>query len=232
MKKKVIGVDMHCHLIPGVDDGSDSLDESLEIIEAMRKNGIHQIYLTPHMYSSAVESKPELFQEQFEKLKRNVNEDMKLEMGSEVHIIPGVSKKDVIPLGNSGYLLVEFPSNTFPVAAEKELTELQKKDYKIILAHVERYDYLFKKKKSGLFKIIFEPTDFLKQLKNMGVLFQVNWSTIIKPSAKDKKIINMLELYYWLDFTGSDKHSLRDKRELINTNNQKYANLMNEELAL
>ncbi|MEA2066644.1 MAG: CpsB/CapC family capsule biosynthesis tyrosine phosphatase [Thermotogota bacterium] len=232
MKRNLVGVDMHCHLLPGVDDGSNSLEESVEIIKEMKENGIHKIFLTPHIHSPIIRSKPELFNERFKMLKKEIDEDMVLEMGSEVYIVPEVSKKDIIALGNSGYLLVEFPTNMFPVAAEKELSELQKRGYRIILAHIERYDYLFRRRRSGLFKVIFEPTDFLRKLKNMGVLFQVNWNTIVDPSPKEKKILNMLERYYWMDFTGSDKHAFKDNRKLINTANQKYRTFMNEELAI
>lgn len=232
MKQELIGVDMHCHLLPGVDDGSDSLEESVSIIKAMEENGIHKIYLTPHLYSTAIRSEPELFEKRFRMLEKEVDDDIVLEMGSEVHIVPGVSEKNVIPLGDSGYLLIEFPTNTFPVVAEKELLGLQRKGYKIILAHVERYDYLFKERRAGLFKVILEPTDFLIKLKNMGVLFQINWNTIVAPSVKEKKILDLLERYYWMDFTGSDKHSFKDNRRLINTENQKYGIFMNEELAI
>jgi protein-tyrosine phosphatase len=232
LKRNLVGVDVHCHLLPGVDDGSKSLEESVEIIKEMKENGIHKIFLTPHMYSPIVRSKPELFDERFKMLKKEIDEDIVLEMGSEVHIVPEVSKKDIIDLGNSGYLLVEFPTNMFPVAAEKEIPELQRRGFRIILAHIERYDYLFRRRRSGLFKVIFEPTDFLRKLKNMGVLFQVNWNTIVAPSTKDKKILDMLERYYWMDFTGSDKHAFKDSRKLINTANQKYRTFMNEELAI
>lgn len=222
---------MHCHLLPGVDDGSKSLEESVEIIKEMKENGIHKIFLTPHMHSPIVRSKTELFNERFNMLKKEIDEDIVLEMGSEVHIVPDVSKKGIIALGNSGYLLVEFPTNIFPVAAEKEIPELQKRGYRIILAHIERYDYLFRRR-TGLFKLMLEPTDFLRKLKNMGVLFQVNWNTVVAPSTKEKKILDMLERYYWMDFTGSDKHALKDNRKLINTTNQKYRTFMNEELAI
>ncbi|MGC9385056.1 MAG: CpsB/CapC family capsule biosynthesis tyrosine phosphatase [Kosmotogaceae bacterium] len=232
MKRNLVGVDMHCHLLPDVDDGSKSLEESVEIIKKMKENGIHKIFLTPHMYSPNVRSKLELFDERFKMLKKEIDDDIVLELGSEVHIIPEVSKKNIIALGNSGYLLAEFPTNMFPVAAEKELPELQKRGYRIILAHIERYDYLFRRRRSGLFKVILEPTDFLRKLRNMGILFQVNWNTIVAPSTKEKKILEMLERYYWMDFTGSDKHSFKDNRKLINTVNQKYRTFMNEELAI
>jgi protein-tyrosine phosphatase len=232
LKRNLVGVDMHCHLLPGVDDGSKSLEESVEIIKEMKENGIHKIFLTPHMHSPIVRSKTELFNERFNMLKKEIDEDIVLEMGSEVHIVPDVSKKDIIALGNSGYLLVEFPTRMFPVAAEKEIPELQKRGYRIILAHIERYDYLFRRKRTGLFKLILEPTDFLRKLKNMGVLFQVNWNTVVAPSTKEKKMLDTLERYYWMDFTGSDKHTFKDKRKLINTANQKYRTFMNEELAV
>ncbi|MFO7881829.1 MAG: CpsB/CapC family capsule biosynthesis tyrosine phosphatase [Kosmotogaceae bacterium] len=230
MKRKIVGVDMHCHLLPGVDDGCRDIKESIKIINMMKKKGINNLFLTPHLYSPNVNSEGDLFDEKLEELRINIDNDVNLKLGSEVYILPGVSKKRVIPLGNSNYLLVEFPVEMFPISGMKELYEFQKKGYKIILAHIERYSYLYRDNMINVFKGTVEPTDLLIQMKNMGIFFQVNWNTLINPTLKQKRILRLLNRFNWIDFTGSDKHNLRDKRELIDKKNNIYTSLRNEEL--
>ncbi|OAA31905.1 hypothetical protein AT15_03515 [Kosmotoga arenicorallina S304] len=207
-----MNIDFHCHLLPGVDDGCKTLEESLQIVGEMKNRGVEKLVLTPHLYSPKVPTDINRIKDTFEKTREHFNEmGVDVELGAEIFLLEKLSSKPLLPLGDSKYLLIELPDFE-PAYLFEELLELQKKDFYIVLAHVERYVYLFKDdfSKRSFFGNKFVQTKLLK-LKDMGVFFQVNWNSLIR---KEKRAQYLLKNGF-LDFISSDKHSLKDGRDII-----------------
>lgn len=225
-------VEMHCHLLPGVDDGARDLDEALELIKEMKNLGVERIYLTPHLYSPKVPTDISKIRNAFSQFKDIVSNEVEIFLGSEVHLIPGLSTREVIPLGETNFLLVELPGDVPPLYIWEEINRLQQKGYVLVLAHVERYEYFYGC--SGLLSQLFrrkQPRrEFFDRLRQQGVLFQVNWDMLSPKTKKMPNLIRDLLEMAFIDFTGSDKHRRDDLRQLIDFSSQLYKNLRNGEL--
>ncbi len=230
--EKVQKIDMHCHLLPGIDDGCESLEESLAILREMGKNGTERVYLTPHMYSPRIQSRVDDIKDSFKRLTEALPADYpELLLGSEVFLFPGVAERELLPLGDTGFLLVEFPSNRQPPFMYDSLRSIQRMGYVVILAHIERYNYLWKKRRN-LRNILTNGRRFheIIGLRNEGILFQVNWQALLDPKYVRRSSARSLLNEGFIDFVGSDKHSLHDGRILIDHDNPLYSQFRNAEL--
>lgn len=167
--------DIHNHLLYGIDDGSKSLEESLEILKDMKKCGYDNIILTPHYiinskYNSSKNDNLRLLDILQNALFDN-GIDINLYLGNEIFIDNDIATylKDglISSLNNTNYLLIELPMNgEFP--EYKEIFKyLIKERYRIILAHPERY-YAFQ-----------EDFNKIYELEKMGIYFQSNIDSII-----------------------------------------------------
>ena len=196
-------VDMHCHLLFGVDDGSKSLKSSIKALESLANLGYKDIILTPHYisdtkYISNKKSNIKVLNELIEEL-NNQNIEINLYLGNEIFItydILNLLKKDEITsLNNSKYLLIELPmSGEFSGYIEVFL-ELINHDYKIILAHPERY-IAFQKEYS---KIL--------ELEEIGVYFQSNIESITGGYGRHaKKMMKKLLRDKKISFLATDIH--------------------------
>lgn len=228
----LVNVEMHCHLLPGVDDGARDVEEALELINEMKDLGVERIYLTPHLYSPKVPTDISKIKKAFSQFKEIVSNEVEILPGSEIYLVPGVSNRELIPLGDTNFLLIELPTDIPPLYLWEEIDRLQRKGYVLILAHVERYGYFYKC--SGLLSQLFRckqpKKEFFDRLRQQGVLFQVNWDILSPKTGKTPKHIrNLLEITF-VDFTGSDKHRRNDSRQLIDFSTQLYKDLRNGEL--
>lgn len=177
-------IDIHNHVLFAVDDGSESLEESIEMLREYKRNGVEVVVFTPHVNHP-------MFKNDVETIKKNydiLNEECKKMgiyalLGSEVYLTPNI--KDVIPI-NDRFVLVEVNVSTYPMYLYDKIFDLQLEGYDIILAHVERYAWL--KSDAGI----------LKKLKDMNVYFQMNVN-----SVKDDKFF--LKNGY-IDFLATDYH--------------------------
>ncbi|QTA38449.1 hypothetical protein JYK00_02690 [Thermosipho ferrireducens] len=152
--------DIHNHLLPGVDDGVKNFDESIKFLETFKKNGITTVFFTPHLNHPSVKTNVAKIKENYEKIKIHCEEfGIKSFLGSEIYLTPDV--KEFIPIKDY-FLLVELPTDIYPVYLLDKLFDLQLEGYEIILAHVERYKWL---EGNGL---------LVDRLKHMNVYFQVN----------------------------------------------------------
>ena len=167
--------DIHCHLLFSVDDGSKSIDESVDILKDLEDYGVNDIILTPHYisksnYSSTKEENIKKLNELKERLKEE-NIRINLFLGNEIYIdydILDLLKEGIISsLNNSHYLLIELPMSGEFNGYMDVFEELKNYGYKIILAHPERY-------------ISFQ-NDFKKvyEIINRGIYLQSNLDSII-----------------------------------------------------
>lgn len=146
-------VDLHNHCLPGVDDGSKSIEEAVASIRYLKSKGIKDIVLTTHYiintkYSSTVREREAIKQE----LERALNDDeIKLYLGNEIYIyssqalIQLLKAGAITTLNGSRYLLIELPMHQRFRSIENVLCELNDAGYIPVIAHPERYSYIQKK---------------------------------------------------------------------------------------
>lgn len=192
--------DIHSHLMYGIDDGSRSLEESIELLEKQEKKNVTDIILTPHYiensdYTCSIKRKNEILRE----LQRYTN--IKLYIGNEVYITENIrnllESGQISTLNNSRYLLVELPMNNKIVDVENILFDLIRNNIVPIVAHPERYTY------------VQQDINYLDDLKDMGVLFQGNYESLFgKYGVNAKKTLKKLIKLNYITFLGSDMHRL------------------------
>ncbi len=186
-------VDIHTHILYGVDDGSSSIDVSKYLLDEALKNNINKIILTPHQNEELKRTNEliELFN-QFKNDFKNYNIDFYL--GSEIYYYPNmiidIENNELLTMNNSKYILVEF-STELKTNISDIVYDLNIKGYIPIVAHIERYNYL--------------NFDDYKKIKSNGGLIQVNTS-IFKIKAY-KKILKFLLKNELIDFISSDCHN-------------------------
>lgn len=196
-------IDLHSHILYGIDDGSKTKEESLEILNEAYKNGITNIVVTPHYikdskYQANNEKKQELIETlQKELQKRDIH--INLYMGNEVYItegIPSLLQKNISTINNSNYLLIELPMGRKPIILEEVLEELIENKITPIIAHPERYLCYYK------------DYNFFYKLKEYGCYFQGNIASLYGYyGIKTKKMLKELLKRNLIDFFGSDIHS-------------------------
>lgn len=201
-------VETHCHVLPGIDDGSKDVAESLELISLLKNQGAHKIICTSHYYSNEIslEHFVKRRNHAYEKLKKELPPDSpELILTAEVYMSKFFfTNEDISELcvGSSRYILVEHPfTSTFSDQTYDRLVNMCI-DYRVvpILAHIERYDALMNKKGK------------LEQYLDMGCLAQANISSFVTgPRHIRKKLFKFLEEGK-IQLVGSDCHNLTDRR--------------------
>lgn len=201
----VVGVDLHSHLIPGIDDGAKDLDDSVTIIKELINQGFSKIITTPHIISDLYKNTPETINSGLEILKRrlaNDNVEIDISAAAEYYVDydfeQRIGNENFLTFGEK-YLLIEFSFLEAPRNMYDIIFKLQLEGYVVVLAHPARYQY-------------FNLKDY-ESLINRGVLFQLNllsligyYSNQIKTNAKlliDNKFVS---------FVGTDCHNLNHAR--------------------
>jgi protein-tyrosine phosphatase len=189
-------IDIHTHLMYQVDDGSKNLEMTREMISISSYQGVKVIFLTPHVNASITENELKEFNNKYNEISLLAKTfGIKCFLGAEIYIsyrIPNINFNN-FTMGKSKVLLLEF-STYLETPLIEHTYNLIKKGFKIILAHIERYDYL------SLNDIV--------DLKNMGAYLQVNSTSVIKKGKSKtskrawKYIKNNL-----IDFIATDSHN-------------------------
>ena len=195
--------DIHCHILPGVDDGARNMEESIWMLNKEYKEGVRHVILTPHFRYDMFEPHMNIVTRQFMQLRRaamNIGEEgMKLYLGCELHssmdMVECLKKGRRLTLAGSRYVLVEFSNGDEKIYIEERVRSLLMNGFIPIIAHVERY------------KATRNDLGFLTELKDMGAHIQVNADTI---SGQDgfgaKTFARKVMKMGLLDFVGSDGH--------------------------
>ncbi len=199
-------VDIHNHILPGIDDGAKTVEESIGLINGFRNLGITNFICTPHIMHNYYQNTPETIKSSYLKLqvelKRrnldNVHVDFAAEHMIDENFETILEDKNVVPI-QSRYLLVEMsylqPSINFDAA----ITKVFSHNYFPILAHPERYAYFHQRKQ------------VYSSLKAQGVLFQVNllsFASEVYGKEVQKCAQNLLGNGL-VDFIASDVHNIR-----------------------
>lgn len=193
-------VDWHSHLLPGVDDGIQSLDETLQILAEYERIGISEVWLTPHIMEDIPNTTSEL-RARFAELQEAYKGSVVLHLAAENMIDALFEERlradDLLPLGPEGrHLLVETSYFNPPMGFRDILREIQSCGYHPVLAHPERYIYI--------------TMEELQELKEMGVYFQLNQFSLLgmygREAQKRAKALSKMGLY---DYAGTDLHRLK-----------------------
>jgi len=221
-KSNPISIDIHSHLIPGVDDGVKSMEEALGIIKSFESMGYSKIITTPHIMKEYYDNDKSTLHPGFEELQARIiseNIDIKLEYAAEYQMdeffIEKVDKDEELLTFGDGYVLVETSFYNAPVFLKDVFFTLKTKGYSPIYAHPERYLYLM------------QNFQLARDLKNMQVLFQINAVSLTGHYGKPvKKLAEKLIEEEMVDFIGSDCHNaghMEILQKAIQTNS--YQNL-------
>ncbi|MBR3161935.1 MAG: capsular biosynthesis protein [Bacilli bacterium] len=195
-------IDIHTHILPGIDDGAKTIEESLNILKKAHNYGITDIVLTPHFivnskFNTNNKDKYKLLNILKEELVSN-NINVNLYLGNEVYIDTGISNllnTDISTINGSRYLLIELPMNRKSTIIDDVLYELSKKDIIPIIAHPERYTAYY------------NDYEFFQDLLDKGCLLQGNIGSLYnKYGLKAKRMIKGLLKKRMISFMGSDIH--------------------------
>lgn len=200
MDKRAGLCDMHCHILPGIDDGCRTVEDSLKQLELSVRQGIGRMFLTPHYYHRrSVEEFLAQRQAAWEQLCLAMEAEPadypELKLGAEVAYFQGISYEDDIPLlclGKSDFLLLEMPFVKWSPSVLRELEALQQNyGIRLVLAHLERY-----------FKL--QDKSVLDAVYDSGFLIQMNAEYVLGPFGKSKA--KRLLKAGRVDLLGSDCH--------------------------
>jgi len=205
-------IDLHCHLHYGVDDGPKDTDESLDLAKALVDHGVEVVACTSHLrrdknWVNDAHVQSELNQRLSRLLDAN-NITLKHVGGAEHYIdeylLQTCKNSEVVPLGASNWLLIETPYWGEPQRLMDLLFNIRKCGYRIVLAHVERFDYLYKYPEK------------LENLIDAGYVLQVNLGSIAGMYHKDhKKAAIKLLLDGYVGIVASDCHRAKDVKASI-----------------
>ena len=195
-------IDMHTHILPGIDDGSGSIEESIKMIKEAKEAGFTEIVSTSHYieesYNFSKHEREELIKNINKELERE-NVDIKIYNGAEAYISTNlnqlIEKGEVPTINESKYLLMELPMHSEILYLDNIIYNLRTNGIIPIIAHPERYSYVQKNPK------------MLQDLINKGVLFQGNYGSIIGRYGKDvEKTLKKLLKNNMIHFLGTDTH--------------------------
>ncbi|SFV63010.1 Capsular polysaccharide synthesis enzyme Cap8C; Manganese-dependent protein-tyrosine phosphatase [hydrothermal vent metagenome] len=200
-----ITVDIHSHLLPGIDDGVKTVKESIEIIKKFKSLGYSKLITTPHIFSDLYPNSIDIIQEklfmvknELEKKSIEINLEASAEYFLDMEFLRLIEDDELLPfMGN--YILFETPCTSKLIILEVAIESIIRKGYIPVLAHPERYNYLYS-----------DNLERYKELKRMGVLFQVNLKSLQSHSSSIKKTALKLIEKGLVDFIGSDVHRMRD----------------------
>ncbi|HEX2616366.1 MAG TPA: CpsB/CapC family capsule biosynthesis tyrosine phosphatase [Flavobacteriales bacterium] len=213
----VLRCDVHSHFIPGIDDGAQTMENSIELIRAMHELGYTKVITTPHVMADGFRNTPEIILAGLQRVREELAAQgipVEIDASAEYYLDHEfdrlVKERQVIPFGDN-YVLFELPFIAEPAILFNVIFQLQTQGYKPVLAHPERYQFWH--------------TDLAKYeaLKERGVLFQLNMVALMGaygPSAR--KIAEKLIDNGWYELLGSDCHSMNHVEAIKATLSEPY----------
>lgn len=195
-------IDIHSHVLFGVDDGSKDIKQSINMIKEAINAGFDTICATPHYLEPYFKNNKRENDKVLGKLQEElIKQDIKINLilSNEVYITTNVKEllefKKISTIGDSKYLLIEFPMNHEIKYVKDMLIEIRDLGYKIIIAHPERYSYVQK------------DISYLNDFLDMGIIFQCNYGSIIgKYGMAAKSTIKKLLKRKMVQCFGTDSH--------------------------
>ena len=196
---------MHCHVLPGVDDGPATMDEAVETLRSAYEQGIGNMIVTPHFHPGRYVVTASQIMEGVRQLQRRINAE-----GIDIHLFPGqecyyysglvgqLDAGNALTMNGTKYVLVEFDTETQYSAITSAIRELRMSGYRPIIAHFERY------------RCLYQHRERLEELRENGALLQMNLDalrergSLFRPNIWRRLIKNG-----YVDFLGSDTHGMK-----------------------
>ena len=175
--------DLHCHILPGIDDGAKDVSVSLELLRKEYEDGVRNIAFTSHFNSerTTVEAFLEKRAAAYARLTEALKEepmDFRFKLGSEVYFSPKLCELDAkaLCMGDTAYMLMEFPTTHKPHFIKQTLYALQEQGILPLIAHIERYPY-----------VLDDPT-LLYEWVAAGAYAQINAGALLQDAKLRKKL--------------------------------------------
>ena len=211
-----VKTDMHSHLIPGIDDGAKTIEDSITLIKRLYDLGYRKAITTPHIMSDFYKNTPEIILGGLEKVRTAIaNEGLnfQLEAAAEYYLDDGFMQKleneKLLTFGNN-YLLFEISYINCPDNLKEIIFQMQVHGYRPIMAHPERYPFWFNK---------FEE---YRAFRDQGVLLQINANSLSGYYGYEaKKTAEKLIDHEQVDLIGTDMHNLTHAEALKRTTKEK-----------
>lgn len=196
-------IDMHSHILDGIDDGSRSIEESVEIIKKLSKMGFTGVVATPHyIEGSSYNANNSIKKSHIDDLRSLLKKEqipVTIYLGNEIFICENIDSlvkmEEIHSINCTNYLLIELPFEQEISSLNEYLFRLRSMGYKIIIAHPERYKYFQKY------------PEMLEEYLDMGILFQCNYGSIIgRYGACAKKAMQTFLKNGYVSILSSDVH--------------------------
>jgi len=218
-----ITTDIHSHLLPGLDDGVKTIEESIEVIEHLSSLGFKKLITTPHIMSDFYKNTPEIIKAKLIEVKQAVlkaNIPIEIEAAAEYYLDEHFYKlitegEELLTFGDN-YVLFETSFTVEPLILKEVIFKLNSAGYTPIYAHPERYFYLLENK------------ELLNELIDQGLLFQLNTLSLVGYYSKQvQKMAEELINRNAIAFIGSDTHNMLQAKFLQEAYSSKYAHKLN-----
>ena len=195
-------VDVHSHLIPGIDDGAQTMDHSLGMINRFVELGYQKLVTTPHVMTDTYNNSPEIILSGLNQVREAIKSaaiDIEIDASAEYYfdefLIERINKRELLTFGDN-HVLFEFSFNQAPSHVDELIFAFQSNGFRPVLAHFERYVYY-----SGIEKA--------QELSERGVLIQLNLNSLTGHYGKQaQKQAELLIDRKFVDLAGSDCHRI------------------------
>ncbi|MCM1154944.1 MAG: hypothetical protein NC392_06225 [Roseburia sp.] len=200
-------IDIHSHILPGLDDGSEDFEMSLRMLRQAAEDGIGEMILTPHYKPMRRNVSPEKIRKVFRALEEKKNEaeiPIRLHLGSEIYYsseaLPALREGAALTMAGTSYVLIEFSPREDYAYIRDAAYSLLSEGYSPILAHVERYGSLMAKKVR------------VEELYDMGCCIQVNAASVTGENGwESRQDVKWLLRREYVHFVGTDSHDDRKR---------------------
>ena len=195
--------DMHSHLIPGIDDGAQDMDQTIAMLAKFESLGYKKVVTTPHIMTDSFPNNPEIILSGLEKVKNEIKKvgiEIEIEAAAEYYfdetLMPKIKNKELLTFGDN-YVLVEFAFHSPPQFLDQLFFELKTHGYRPVIAHFERYLYYLGK------------IDRAEKWRSEGINIQINLNSLFgqygpEVQKQAEKLIDEGQF----DFVGTDCHRI------------------------
>ena len=195
--------DMHSHLIPGIDDGAQDMDQTIAMLAKFESLGYKKVVTTPHIMTDSFPNNPEIILSGLEKVKNEIKKvgiEIEIEAAAEYYfdetLMPKIKNKELLTFGDN-YVLVEFAFHSPPQFLDQLFFELKTHGYRPVIAHFERYLYYLSK------------IDKAEKWRSEGINIQINLNSLFgqygpEVQKQAEKLIDEGQF----DFVGTDCHRI------------------------
>ena len=201
-------IDIHFHVLPGMDDGAGDMETALEMLRLAHAEGISDIIVTPHYTSGRFKADSQRVKDQLDQLRERASEaqiPIRLYPGTEVYYRGGLEERfesgELLTMNGTEYVLVEFSPSEDYMSIRTAMDDLFSMGLHPILAHAERYQCLSRK------------VEYLRELKNMGCQVQVNAASVMGQwGFVTKRRVHRFLKEKLVDYIATDAHDTERRK--------------------